>query len=261
MPGAASQDKLQDKSHDKAQDKAQDKTEEIAFFDRHAAADDYNVFTPASNARLIACFSDLTGLPAGSRVADLGCGSGVFTQLLRQAGYNPVGLDLSPMLIAAGRAKYPGVELLEGDIEALPFADNSLDGVLLAGVVHHFPDPSRCAAEMHRVLRPGGKFMAFDPNRRNPFMWAYRDRSSILYSPVGVTVNERPVVAEEVRAVFRQAGFAVTTDYLSGMSYRYVASARARRFLAVYNFIDTHCFKWEAVRAMRAFVLTSGEKL
>ncbi len=239
----------------------QDKAKEIEFFDRHAAADDYNVFTPSSNALLIDTFKRLTGLKAGARVADLGCGSGVFSDLLQQAGFKAVGIDISPKLIAIGKLKYPGLELLEGDIEHLPFADETLDGVLLSGVVHHFPDPRRCVAEVHRVLRRGGKFMAFDPNRCNPFMWLYRDRSSPFYSSVGVTENERPVLAGQVRAVFSEAGFAVTTDYLSGLSYRYVASARVRRLLSVYNFIDAQFFKFDIVRALRSFVITSGEKI
>lgn len=239
----------------------QDKAKEIAFFDQHAADDDYNVFTPASKARLIVSFESLMGLGKGARVADLGCGSGAFTDLLRAAGYQAVGLDISPKLIAVGRSKYPGLELVEGDIEHLPFSDGSLDGVLLSGVVHHFPDPRRCVAEVHRVLRQHGKFMAFDPNRCNPFMWAYRDRSSPLYSSTGVTENERPVLASAVRAVFSQGGFAVNTNYLSGMSYRYVASPAARRFLSVYNFIDAHFFNPHILRGLRSFVLTSGEKL
>ena len=52
---------------------SQDKAKEIAFFDAHAAADSYDVFTPQANARLIAAFARLTGLPPGARVADLGC--------------------------------------------------------------------------------------------------------------------------------------------------------------------------------------------
>jgi hypothetical protein len=89
--------------------------------------------------------------------------------------------------------------------------------VLLSGMVDHFPDPSRCAAEVGRVVRRRGRFMA------------YRDDASPFYSPVGRgTENERPVLAGEVAAVFTRAGLDVSSHYLSGLAYRYVASARAR---------------------------------
>ena len=74
------------------------------------------------------------------------------------------------------------------------------------------------------MLRTDGRFVAFDPNRMNPFMWLYRDRSSPFYSAVGVTENERPVLAGQIAGVFKGAGFTVGTEYLSGLSYRYVAS-------------------------------------
>lgn len=241
-------------------DVVQDKAKEIAFFDAHATRDEYDVFTPEANERLIAAFARLSGLPRGARVADLGCGSGAFTELLRQAGFNSVGLDISPKLIAIGRNKYPGLELLEGDAENLPFESESLDGVLLSGLVHHFPDPHRVAAEVHRVLKPGGRFVAFDPNRMNPFMWLYRDHASPFYSPVGVTENERPILAWRVAAVFRDAGFRVQTDYLAGLAYRYVASERTRVLLPVYNFIDNVVFNLVIMKPFRPFVLTAGEK-
>jgi len=238
----------------------QDKQKEIAFFDRHAAADSYDVFAPESSALLIRTAVELGGFKAGDRVADLGCGSGVFSELLRQHGCVPTGLDISPKLIELGRRKYPGIEFLEGDVERLPFPDGSFDGVLLAGIVHHFPDPSRCAAEVFRVLRPGGRFFAFDPNRMNPFMWLYRDRASPFYSPVGVTENERPMLAREAAATFRAAGFTVETDYLSNLRYRYVASGRVRWLLPLYNAIDGMLFTPGFMRPFRAFVLTFGVK-
>jgi len=239
---------------------AQDKQKEIAFFDRHAADDDYNVFTPAASQRVIDAFIELSGLKPPARVADLGCGSGTFTTLLKGAGYDCVGLDISAKLIAVGRSKYPGVELVEGDIEHLPFPDASFDGVLLSGVVHHFPDPSRCAAEVYRVLRTGGRFVAFDPNRMNPFMWLYRDRTSPFYSPLGVTANERPVRAGEVAAVFERAGFDVTSHFLSGLAYRYVASPRVRLLLPIYNALDAAVFGLALMERLRPFVLTAGTK-
>jgi SAM-dependent methyltransferase len=241
-------------------DSAQDKGKEIAFFDAHAESDEYDVFTPQANERLIAAFTELSGLPRGARVVDLGCGSGVFTELLRQAGYQSVGIDISPKLVALGRRKYPGLELIEGDAENLPFENASLDGVLLSGLVHHFPDPRRLASEVKRVLKNGGRFVAFDPNRMNPFMWLYRDRSSPFYSSVGVTENERPVLAWHVAEVFRDEGFRVRTDYLAGLAYRYVASPRTRMLLPIYNFIDNVVFNLSIMQPLRPFVLTSGVK-
>jgi len=240
---------------------AQDKAKEIAFFDAHAAADEYDVFTPQANVRLIEAFVRLSALPRGARVADLGCGSGVFTELLRRTGYASVGLDISPKLVALGRSKYPGLELIEGDAENLPFASGSLDGVLLSGLVHHFPDPRRLATETRRVLKTGGRFVAFDPNRINPFMWLYRDRNSPFYSSVGVTENERPILARRVAQIFRDEGFRVQTDYLAGLAYRYVASQRTRALLPIYNFIDNVVFNLAVMKPLRPFVLTSGEKL
>jgi ubiquinone/menaquinone biosynthesis C-methylase UbiE len=239
---------------------AQDKSKEIAFFDAHAAADDYDVFTEGAKARIIDAFVRMTGLAPGARVADIGCGSGAFTGLLAARGYQASGLDISPKLIALARGKFPAIEFHEGDAENLPYADASLDGVLLSGLVHHFPDPRRLVGEAYRVLRPGGRFMAFDPNRANPAMWLYRDRASPFYSPVGVTENERPVLARRTAQVFRDEGFRVQTDYLAGLAYRYIASERARLLLPVYNFVDNVVFNLGIMKPFRPFVLTAGEK-
>jgi hypothetical protein len=94
----------------------------------------------------------------------------------------------------------------------------------------------------------------------NPFMWLYRDRASPFYSPLGVTENERPVLAREVAAVFERTGFTVSTHYLSGLAYRYVASWRAQLLLPVYNFIDAAVFGLGFMARLRPFVLTAGTK-
>lgn len=239
---------------------SQDKDSEIAFFDSHGAEAAYDVFTPDTNKRLIDMFARLSGLPSGARVVDLGCGSGVFTNVLQQRGYRCSGVDLSPKLIAIAQASFPGIDFQTGDIERLPFADASFDGVLLSGVLHHLPERSRCAAEVFRILRPGGKFVAFDPNRMNPFMYLYRDRSSPFYSSVGVTENERPVLAHEIAATFRDAGFRVGTEYLSGLQYRYIASGKVRWLLPLYNTIDSIVFSPGFMQRFRAFVFSFGEK-
>ena len=239
---------------------AQDKSKEVAFFDRFAAGDDYDVFLPEAKVRIIDGFVRLSGLGPGARVIDMGCGSGAFTGLLAAHGYKACGLDISPELIRLARRKFPDIDFFEGDAESTPFAAETFDGALLSGLAHHFPDPRRLAAEVARVLKPGGRFVAFDPNRMNPFMWLYRDPSSPFYSSVGVTENERPVLAWRLAQVFRKEGFGVHTDYLAGLPYRYVASGRARALLPIYNFIDGMVFNLGVMKPLRPFVLTSGEK-
>ena len=91
-------------------------------------------------------------------------------------------------------------------------------------------------------------------------MWLYRDRSSPFYSPIGVTENERPILAGRVADIFRDEGFRVQSDYLAGLAYRYIASGRARVLLPAYNFIDTAIFNLGFMSPFRPFVLTSGEK-
>ena len=110
------------------------------------------------------------------------------------------------------------------------------------------------------MLKPGGSFVAFDPNRMNPFMYLYRDRSSPLYSSVGVTENERPLLARQISAIFGAAGFKVGTDYISDLNYRHLASARLRWLLPAYNAIDRVMFAPDVMKPLRSFVLTYGEK-
>jgi ubiquinone/menaquinone biosynthesis C-methylase UbiE len=242
----------------------QDKTKEIEFFDRYAGAAEYNVFSEDSNERLIEACLQLAGLKSPGRVVDLGCGSGTFSALLAKKGFDVTGLDISREMVAIGRKRYGQGGFVPrftvGDVEHLPFAGEILDGVLLSGLLHHLPDPYRCIQEVYRVLKPGGVFMAFDPNRANPFMYLYRDRSSPFYSSVGVTANERPVLAKKLAAQFRSAGFTVQTDFLSNVRYRYVASKWMRLLLSAYNAVDGWFFRPLLMRPMRAFVITAGRK-
>ena len=82
-------------------ERSQDKQEEIGFFNAHAASAEYDVFTSESNERLIAAAIRIGGFQRGAHIVDLGCGSGVFTELLRRAGFSMRGVDISPKLIAA----------------------------------------------------------------------------------------------------------------------------------------------------------------
>lgn len=238
----------------------QNKRSEISFFSGYAIQEQYDVLTPDCNAEIIERFVESTRVGGSACIADLGCGSGVFTELLRRQGLNSFGIDLTVMLLHIGRIHHPALALVSGDVESLPIASESVDAVLLSGLLHHLPDPTLCVKEVWRVLKPGGRFMAFDPNRCNPAMYLYRDRSSPLYSSMAVTENERPVLAPRLNRLFNQHGFDVYSDYLSA-KYRFVASERVRWLLPIYNKFEDLAFRPKFARFFRSLVLTHGRKL
>ena len=98
----------------------------------------------------------------GEAVLDVGTGTGVVALTAARAGARVTGLDLTPALLAqarvnAGIAALDSITWTEGDAENLPYADASFD-VVLSQFGHMFaPRPERTIAEMHRVLKPGGR--------------------------------------------------------------------------------------------------------
>ena len=96
---------------------------------------------------------ELCSFVAGGRVLDAGCGPGATLELLRRGGWRAVGVDRSPERVQ--RAALRGVAV-EGSLEALPFADESFDGVLCECVLSQIEDLGRALGEFFRVLRPGG---------------------------------------------------------------------------------------------------------
>ena len=101
----------------------------------------------------------------GLRWVDVGCGNGAFTALLaeRCAPSALEGVDPSPAQIDYARTR-PGLEgarFQQGDAMALPFADDAFDMASMALVIFFVPEPERGVAEMARVLRPGGRALAY----------------------------------------------------------------------------------------------------
>jgi ubiquinone/menaquinone biosynthesis C-methylase UbiE len=93
--------------------------------------------------------------PAPRRVLDLGAGTGLLTEVLVAAGHEVIAVDPSPEMLAQLTGRLPGVTTAVGSAEAIPLPDAAVD-VVTAGQAAHWFDPAPSAAEMRRVLRPGG---------------------------------------------------------------------------------------------------------
>jgi trans-aconitate methyltransferase len=94
----------------------------------------------------------------GERILDLGCGDGQLTQRIASAGASVVGLDASPQMAAAARSR--GIEVDEGSAESMPYAAHCFDAVFSNAALHWVRDQDAMMAEVRRVLRPGGRFVA-----------------------------------------------------------------------------------------------------
>lgn len=167
------------------------------------------------------------GLPPGSVVLDLACGTGDLCRGLTGAGLSPIGMDLSYGMLAAARTD---AALVHGDALALPVPDGVVDGVTCGFALRNFVDLAPFFAELARVVRPGGRIalleVAEPPNR--VLRWghgiyfgkvvprigaALSDGSAYRYLPKSVAYLPEP---DEMLAMLRAVGFAdVERDLLS----------------------------------------------
>ncbi|MBK6694244.1 MAG: class I SAM-dependent methyltransferase [Myxococcales bacterium] len=94
----------------------------------------------------------------GQDVLECGCGTGLLLERIRAFARAAKGIDLSPRMLERARAR--GLDVTEGSVTALPFADNSFDVTCSFKVLAHVPDLGGALREMARVTRPGGIILA-----------------------------------------------------------------------------------------------------
>jgi ubiquinone/menaquinone biosynthesis C-methylase UbiE len=113
--------------------------------------------------RLYREIAKLAQEPRGSAVLDVPCGGGVALRgLRRDQEVQYVAADLSPVMLERARSEaarrgLAQVELVEADVESLPFDDASFDLCITYNGLHCFADPPAALADMARVVRPGGR--------------------------------------------------------------------------------------------------------
>ncbi len=98
-------------------------------------------------------------------VGDLGCGTGQVSDLIAPHVAKVIAVDGSTDMVQAARKRLKGfnqVDIRRGDMEALPIDEAQLDIAVVTLVLHHVPEPARALAEIHRVLKCGGRVLIVD---------------------------------------------------------------------------------------------------
>lgn len=185
--------------------------------DSWGAAEAYEPYMGRWSALVARKFVTWLALPRGLRWLDVGCGTGALTQAIL-ACTEPaevIGIDPSHRYIAFAQRQHADrpASFTTGDAQALPVGDASQDVVVSGLVLNFVPSPARAAAEMQRVLRPGGTAAAY--------LWDYAGRMQLLrhFWDAAAAVNPAARVLDEglrfplcnvqrLRDLFADAGFA-----------------------------------------------------
>jgi ubiquinone/menaquinone biosynthesis C-methylase UbiE len=140
------------------------KAEARSWFDRRARTYEGGVTArwrdPVQRASL-----EALDLSPADRLLDVGCGTGAASRTAAEMGASVIGVDLSPKMVKEAMTLAGNTENLAfevADVEHLPFPDGRFTAVLCSNAFHHYPDPAGAAAEMSRVLAPGGRLALGD---------------------------------------------------------------------------------------------------
>ena len=127
----------------------------------YAGLDRDDLHGPSLDRSMLTAFADHVRADGAGTVAELGCGPGPVTALLRDLGLDVFGVDLSPVMIGLARETYPDLRFEVGSMDALDLPDEGLSGVVSWYSVIHAPPRHvpRYFTEFRRVLAGGGHLL------------------------------------------------------------------------------------------------------
>ena len=154
-----------------------------------------------------------------SDLLDCGCGTAPMLSLLQKKypKKHYTGIDLTPEMIEVARAKHmPGVNLIVGDCEALPFPDESFDVVICCQSFHHYPNPQSFFNSVSRVLRPGGRLILRDMTANSALVRWFINHVELPLVNLTGHGDVRIYSIEDVRALCSAAGLILETGETRG---------------------------------------------
>lgn len=142
--------------------------------------------------------------PIYGEVLELCSGSGMFSKLIPANYDSYISLDLSQSMLEKQCHDIPWIKPVVGDAENPTFVSSSFDLVLLFAGLHHLANISRAIQNGYRVLRPGGQFVAFEPNAS---CWYRKPMLRIKNILKLYTEDEKFLYPEDVKDYMAKTGF------------------------------------------------------
>lgn len=109
-------------------------------------------------------------LAKDKKVLDAGAGTGRISLRLQKAGADVTALDCSPEMLEKIKSKSPFIHLEEGDMEHMPFADESFDMIFSSLALVHLKEIAPFLDECYRVLKDGGRLILVNVHYRKPMI-------------------------------------------------------------------------------------------
>jgi SAM-dependent methyltransferase len=125
-----------------------------------SAAKDWSELSAAMVTPLYHAALNLARVGRGTTLLDVGCGSGEVLALAHFRGADAIGIDAAPALVHIARQRAPHADVREGDMEDLPYKDESVDAITYVNTLQFARDPGHALREGARVLAPGGRLVA-----------------------------------------------------------------------------------------------------
>jgi SAM-dependent methyltransferase len=150
----------------------------------------------------------------GTRLLDIGCGAGRALRLAADRGADASGLDAAPGLLDYARRRVPGATIVQGELQSLPFPDDTFDAVTGFNSFQYAADPIEALREAKRVTAPGGRIVALvwsppemcelaphlqslgalmpppPPGAPGPFALCGRDALEDFFAAVGLEIDQ-----------------------------------------------------------------------
>ena len=176
---------------------------------------------------------DAMGLRPGDAGLDVGCGTGDEVRLIAErvgASGRAVGVDVSGDLLAVARERTPGhtaAEFVRADAHALPFADGEFAAARVERTLQHVADPGGVIAQMARVVRPGGRVVAAEPDWDTLVISSGDQQTTRAILDELRASSRDPAVGRAVAGYFADAGIAVDEVHALAILVRDAKAARA----------------------------------